>query len=110
VQLQFAQKNGGITNAAERGQQESMPLCPKCKKQHLHVFEKGLGCNKECGFVIWRTIAGKKLTDAQLIALATKGITSEIKGFTSKAGKEFSAKLKLDSEMKAVFEFAAKKG
>ncbi|GHT16372.1 hypothetical protein AGMMS4956_18670 [Bacteroidia bacterium] len=69
-----------------------------------------MGCTKECGFVIWRTIAGKKLTDAQLITLATKGITSEIKGFTSKAGKEFSAKLKLDGEMKAVFEFATKKG
>jgi DNA topoisomerase-3 len=89
--------------------QESMPLCPKCKKNHLHTFEKGIGCTKECGFVLWRTVAGKKLTDAQLITLATKETTSEIKGFTSKTGKKFSAKLKLDGEMKAVFEFAAKK-
>jgi DNA topoisomerase-3 len=76
-------------------QNEKMPLCPKCKQKHLHVFEKGIGCSKECGFVIWRTVAGKKLSDAQLATLAAKGVTSEIKGFTSKAGKEFSTKLKL---------------
>ena len=86
-------------------QNEKMPLCPKCKQQRLHVFEKGIGCSKECGFVLWRTVAGKKLSDAQLAALAGKGATPEIKGFTSKAGKEFSAKLKLDAELKVTFDF-----
>jgi DNA topoisomerase-3 len=89
-------------------QSEKMPLCPKCRQQRLHLFEKGIGCTKECGFVLWRTVAGKKLTDTQLSALAAKGVTPEIKGFTSKAGKEFSAKLKLDGEYKAVFDFAGK--
>jgi DNA topoisomerase-3 len=89
-------------------QNESMPLCPKCKKNHLHTFEKGMGCDKECGFVLWRTVAGKKLTDTQMAALATKGITSEIKGLTSKAGKEFSAKLKLGTDFRVTFEFMAK--
>jgi DNA topoisomerase-3 len=89
-------------------QSEQLPLCPKCRQKHLHLFEKGMGCTKECGFVLWRTVAGKKLTDGQLTTLAAKGITPEIKGFTSKAGKEFSAKLKLDGELKTVFEFAQK--
>jgi DNA topoisomerase-3 len=85
-----------------------MPRCPKCKQRHLHTFEKGIGCSKECGFVLWRTVAGKKLTDTQLTTLAAKGITSEIKGFTSKAGKELAAKLKLDAELKVTFDFAKK--
>jgi DNA topoisomerase-3 len=87
---------------------ERMPLCPKCGQNRLHIFEKGIGCSKECGFVIWRTVAGKKLIDAQLTTLAGKGITAEVKGFTSKAGKEFSAKLKLDGEHRVVFESAGK--
>jgi DNA topoisomerase-3 len=85
--------------------EELMPLCPKCKKQHLRLFEKGIGCNKECGFVIWRTVAKKNLTDAQLIALAEKGKTSLIKGFTSKEGKSFDAKIVLKADLTTGFEF-----
>jgi DNA topoisomerase-3 len=90
-------------------QSEGMPLCPKCRQHRLHTFEKGIGCSKECGFVLWRTVAGKPLSDAQLAALAAKGVTPEIRGFTSKAGKTFSAKLRLDGEYRATFEFAARK-
>ena len=88
---------------------EGMPMCPKCKTNRLHLFEKGLGCRKECGFVVWRTISGKTLTENQMAALAEKGVTQEIKGFKSKAGKEFSAKLKLNAEYKTEFEFNNKK-
>ena len=58
--------------------------------------------------MLWRTVAGKKLSDAQPATLAGKGVTPEIKGFTSKSGKEFSAKLKLDAEFKAAFDFNKK--
>jgi DNA topoisomerase-3 len=95
--------------SAQDAKNEAMPMCPKCKTRRLHIFEKGIGCAKECGFVVWRTIAGKTLTDKQLAALVEKGATGEIKGFTSKAGKEFSAKLKLDAEWKTVFDFNNKK-
>jgi DNA topoisomerase-3 len=89
--------------------QELMPLCPKCKKQHLRLFEKGIGCNKECGFVVWRSVAKKNLTDAQLIALIEKGKTPVIKGFTSKAGKPFDAKMVLKADLTTGFEFDNKK-
>ncbi|MDR0414034.1 MAG: topoisomerase C-terminal repeat-containing protein [Prevotellaceae bacterium] len=94
---------------------EKTPLCPKCGQQRLRLFQKteksagGLGCSKECGFVLWRAVAGKPLTDGQLVALATKKITPEIGGFTSKAGKKFSARLKLDAELKVAFDFAPSK-
>jgi DNA topoisomerase-3 len=99
----------------KQAMQELMPLCPKCKKQHLRLFEKGIGCNKECGFVAWRSVAQKKLTDAQLIALIEKGKTSLIKGFTSKAGKQFDARVVLKPDLTTLttlttgFEFDNKK-
>jgi DNA topoisomerase-3 len=89
--------------------QELMPLCPKCKKQHLRLFEKGIGCIKECGFVVWRSIAKKNLSDAQLIALIEKGKTLVIKGFTSKAGKLFDARIVLKTDLTTGFEFDNKK-
>jgi DNA topoisomerase-3 len=85
--------------------EELMPLCPKCKKQHTRLFEKGIGCHKECGFVVWRTVAKKSLTDAQLIALVEKGKTALIKGFTSKEGKPFEAKIVLKADFTTGFEF-----
>jgi DNA topoisomerase-3 len=79
-------------------------LCLKCKKAHLRIFEKGIGCsNKECGFVLWRTICGKKLTDNQLNEIAKGKLSSVIKGFVSpKTGKPFEAKLKLKIDLSGV--------
>jgi DNA topoisomerase-3 len=71
--------------------------CPLCGKP-LRKMNWGWGCSgyKEgCKFSVG-SIAGKKLTDSQVKQLVEKGKTTEIKGFTSKAGKKFSAKLKLE--------------
>ncbi|MCB2294670.1 topoisomerase C-terminal repeat-containing protein [Clostridium algoriphilum] len=60
---------------------------------------KAYGCNqwKEgCKFTIWKTIAGKKLTEKQAIQLIEKGKTNKIKGFKNKAGKKFDASLRLE--------------
>jgi DNA topoisomerase-3 len=85
--------------------QELMPLCPKCKERHVRLFEKGIRCSKECSFVVWRTVAQKNLTDAQLIALLEKGKTPMIKGFTSKAGKSFDARIILNPDLTTSFSF-----
>jgi len=86
---------------------EAMPLCPKCKTKHVRLFQKGIGCSdRECGFVIWRKVASKELTDGQLKIFVEKGQTSVIKGFTStKTGKEFSASLKLKDDFTTEFIF-----
>jgi hypothetical protein len=75
---------------------------------HLHIFEKGIGCSKERSFGRWRTATDKKLCDAQLSTLAAKGITPEIKGIYILRREKNSAKLKLDGEFKATFDFAQK--
>lgn len=84
------------------------PNCPCCNNP-VRVNEKGVFCSNEGCLKLWRTISGKDLTDSQLVALLTKGKTAKIKGFKSKAGKEFEAVLKLNkAEKKVEFEFDKK--
>ncbi|MFM7429519.1 MAG: DNA topoisomerase, partial [Flammeovirgaceae bacterium] len=70
--------------------------CPKCKSNGL-LFVKNkkldaLACeNRSCGFILFREVAGKSLSDSQLKLLASSRATGKIKGFKSKAGKAFEA-------------------
>lgn len=81
--------------------------CPICKKPMMKS-KFGWYCSgkkeKECSFSIPLEIASKKLTDANVKSLLEKGVTKEIAGFKSKAGKNFSAKLKLNN-YKIEFDF-----
>jgi len=91
-------------------EQNSVGNCPKCKKP-LREFAKGYGCNKDCGFVIWKEIAQKTISPAQVKKLLAKGVTDVISGFISKAGNKFDAKLSMDGDGKVsmVFEDKVKK-
>lgn len=76
------------------------PCCSGSLKEKPKLYECG------CGFKLWKTILSKNLTENQIKDLIEKGETSEIKGFVSKSGKPFNAKLKIDYENKQVkFEF-----
>ena len=74
--------------------------CPKCGHE-VRNGEKSIWCNDKdggCGFVLWKdVIAGKKLGDETWKTLVKKGETGVLTGFRSKAGKEFTARLRLDS-------------
>ncbi len=97
----------GAAGAAEIGK---CPLCGKrvvdrgerartlsCESNKVKKNEEGKWVRTEgCGFEIWKTVAGKKLSATQAKALIEKGQTGLIKGFMSKAGKKFDAKLKLE--------------
>lgn len=84
--------------------------CPKCKGR-LMKGKKGTGCSNwnraedPCNFVIWNSVAGKKLTDKNIQDLVNKGKTAKIKGFKSKVGKAFDAELILDESYKVTFKF-----
>ncbi|MBC7461063.1 MAG: DNA topoisomerase 3 [Thermoleophilia bacterium] len=59
-----------------------------------------------CGFVIWRSIAGRQLMPDEAMELITqRHTTEELQGFRSRAGKSFRARLKLDDDDKVVFDF-----
>ena len=82
--------------------------CPLCGKP-VRESPKSYGCSgwKEgCKFNVWKEIASKKITAAQIKKLVETGKTNEIKGFTSKKGKKFDARLKLNTDKTGVeFEF-----
>ena len=76
---------------------KTLGTCPSCGK-NLIMQSWGLGCSgykDGCKFSINGTVAGKKLTESQIKSLIEKGQTGIIKGFKSKSGKKFDAKLKL---------------
>ncbi|SMP64242.1 DNA topoisomerase-3 [Neorhodopirellula lusitana] len=81
-------------------------VCPLCGKPVVEQT-KSYGCSHwrdGCKFAIWKTIAGKKVSVTNAKKLLRKGETPVIKGFRSKAGKLFDAKLKL-TDGKVGFEF-----
>ena len=87
--------------------EEVLGNCPAC---NAHVIEtpKAYGCSNwrnGCKFTIWKTISNKEITKEIAKEILDKGETEVFKDFKSKAGKEFSAKLKvIDNEVKFEFE------
>ena len=84
--------------------------CPKCKQGIMQFFGKVVRCsNKECGMPVFKQVAGKLLTDADITDLLTKGKTRTLNGFTSKQGKSFSAAIAFDENFNTKFVFAEHK-
>lgn len=74
-------------------------ICPKCGKNIISTtgkFGKYFKC-EDCDFKISGKIASKTLTDSNVKELLKNKETKTIKGFTSKAGKKFDAKLILEN-------------
>lgn len=80
--------------------------CPLCGKDIVESTKSFYcsGFKEGCKFSIWKSIAGKKLTKENIRQLLEKGITTEIKGFKSKSGKQFNAKLQIiDGKIEFLF-------
>jgi DNA topoisomerase-3 len=85
---------------------ETECLCPKCKTGTMQFFGKVVRCNNpSCVFPVFRQIAGKTMTDQDLLELLTTGKTGVIKGFNSKQGKAFNAVVAFDDEFHTKFIF-----
>ena len=79
--------------------------CPVCGAPVVER-PKSFSCSGgQCRFVIWKTIAGKRITARTAKTLLDRGQTARLEGFQSKAGKPFSAVLKvIDGQVKFVFD------
>ena len=102
------QQRGGKGRGRGDSRQTNLGTCPLCKQGVVSENVKAYGCSRYregCKFTIWKVVAGKRLTARQVQALLTRGSTERIKGFKSKAGKPFTARLKLDIEFKVAFDF-----
>jgi DNA topoisomerase-3 len=95
------------TSAAEPGRSEvsaegfaavSLGPCPLCKSDVVEQA-KAYGCSawrQGCKFTIWKTIAGKRISVRTAQALLKQGRSPKLKGFSSKSGTTFDARLKLE--------------
>lgn len=117
--LSFAEQEISGIFTAQTGEIEKAPppdapnkdlgKCPLCGKSIIKT-RYGYGCSgykDGCKFLIYGKIAGKKLTEAQMRMLASKGKTNVIHGFTAKSGRAFDAALRLE-DGKVVFDFGDK--
>ena len=94
--------------APSRGDREPLGTCPKCGSPVIET-KKSYGCSawktNRCDFAIWKQVSGKRLSQSQAKQLLVNRRTPQLKGFRSKAGKPYSAALKLDEDHKVRLDF-----
>ena len=105
---------------ATRFQRRNLGIaCPRCgdteAKGELIENRRGFGCSSwksaeepGCGFVVWKTISGKIITEDVLRELLENGRTKELSGFRSRNGKPFRGMLVLDPKAERVVSFEFK--
>lgn len=81
-------------------EENKIGTCPKCQS---NIVDKGkfYGCSgykDGCKFTLPKKWSSKTIPRTNIIQLIEKGETTEIKGFKSKKGNKFNAKLKLEDE------------
>ena len=94
-------------NSVLNSERKTLGICPKCGRNVIEM-PKSYSCESgrdECGFIIWKSISGKAITEATAKELLQNRKTGLIKGFENKDKKSFDAYLKLDDNNKVVFEF-----
>ena len=104
-------EDGTVNKIFENSAENAKGVCPKCKTGKMIPSMKAISCeNKDgCGFIIWKTMCGKNLTDSHITQLIEKGKTSVIKGFTAKNGNKFDATLYIKDDFSIGMEFENKK-
>ncbi|MBQ0025716.1 MAG: topoisomerase C-terminal repeat-containing protein [Bacteroidales bacterium] len=80
--------------------------CPKCGKD-VELQPRMARCiDPDCGWKLWREILGRTLSRGDVESLLKEGLTPLIRGFKSKSGKSFPAKLRLKQDGTFGFEFS----
>lgn len=85
--------------------------CPICQAPVLRQTDNAFKCkNPECGWSMYKTLAGHQLTMDEAKQLLTTRFAGPITGFRNRFGKEFDAALQLSAEHKVEFVFENKFG
>lgn len=93
------------------GHKASGCACPKCGTGTMQFYGKVVRCdNPDCALPVFRQIAGRTLTDAEMTGLLANGKTGVLSGFKSKQGKPFSAAVAFDADFNTKFIFPEAKG
>ncbi len=101
--------SGHVSSETMRGNFHDLDTaCPKCRSAAgFKESFKAYDCKGGCGLVIWKTISGRELEPEEVRSLLETGAVGPIKGFKSKMGRPFEAKLVLSeaTEWKTTFDF-----
>lgn len=95
-----ARASSGADQGAAGGGPVGLP-CPKCGRGLIIQGRRGFGCDRfrdGCDFVVWREVAGKRLTERQIAELIQWGRTSPIQGLRDPSGETFAGCLELGPE------------
>lgn len=76
----------------------------RCEKGELADQGKRWRCSS-CALTLWKEVAQKSLSEAQISELVAKGETGVIEGFKSRQGRAFAAALRLTAAGKVEFQF-----
>lgn len=102
--------SGHVSSETMRGNFHDLDTkCPKCGgdagfRESFKAYE----CkNPDCKLVVWKTVSGRELEPEEVTALLTAAAVGPLKGFKSKMGRPFEAKLALSEATgwKTTFDF-----
>ncbi|MBU3665584.1 MAG: DNA topoisomerase III [Chthoniobacterales bacterium] len=101
--------SGQVNSETMRGNFHDLDAkCPKCgSAAGFKESFKAYDCKAGCGLVVWKTVSGRELEPEEVRALLDTGSVGPIKGFKSKMGRPFEAKLALSEATgwKTTFDF-----
>ena len=88
----------------KRNDEVKVGICPKCGGSMISG-SRSFKCDNypKCFYTIYKTIAGRTLSNKEGMELLTNGKTGKLDGFRRKDGSMFSASLVLDAEGKVGF-------
>jgi DNA topoisomerase-3 len=91
-------------SSGERTFPDLAARCPRCQASPLKQDDRTFRCTQpDCGFVLWKVIAGRELQPNEAAQLLSSGMVGPLDGFRSRKGTPFSAALQLSDEAKVTF-------
>ncbi len=102
--------SGHVNSETMRGNFKDLEAkCPKCgSTAGFKESFKAYDCkNEACKLVVWKTVSSRELEPEEVRSLLETGSVGPLKGFKSKMGRPFEAKLALSeaTEWKTTFDF-----
>lgn len=81
--------------------------CPKCHSPLRERYDRYLCSREDCNFTLWKTLAGRSLSRAEVEQLIRERKLGPLDGFMSKNHRPFSAVVRLTDDYKVEFDFEA---
>ncbi|MBI4194472.1 MAG: DNA topoisomerase III [Betaproteobacteria bacterium] len=93
-------KNGDIPDTAFATVPAPCPKCGGLVQENYRKFQ----CQK-CDFSMWRVLSGREWAPEEVAELFRQRFVGPLTGFRSRAGKPFSAGLRLSADLRIEFDF-----